>query len=206
MGTINPIWTTIATERRALATDLANLTENQCNEQSLCDGWSVKDLVAHMTSTAQMNPLKFFGMFATSGFNMTKLQAKEVSRLSDGTGARVLARFEQIIDSKSAPPGPVTSWLGEAVVHAEDIRRPLGIPHKYPMEALVQVADFYKNSDMLIGTKSRIMGLHLQATDTEWSHGEGLLVEGPMLSLLMATTGRQAFAADLTGEGVDKLR
>ena len=62
--------------------------------------------------------------------------------------------------------------------------------------------DFYKNSDTLIRAKSRIAGLTLQATDTDWTHGDGPLVEGPVMSLLMAATGREAALDNLAGNGV----
>jgi uncharacterized protein (TIGR03083 family) len=104
------------------------------------------------------------------------------------------------------PPGPDDSWLGEAIVHSEDIRRPLGIRRDYPMEAVIQVADFYKNSNLIIGTKRRIAGLALHATDTDWSHGSGPAVSGPMVALLMAMTGRKAAASELSGEGVAVLQ
>ena len=108
--------------------------------------------------------------------------------------------------SVKQPPGPVDSWLGESIVHAEDIRRPLGLHRDYPMDAVMQVADFYKKSNMIIGTKRRIEGLALRATDTDWSHGTGPEVSGPMLALLMAMTGRKAADSQLTGEGVATLQ
>jgi hypothetical protein len=74
------------------------------------------------------------------------------------------------------------------------------------MDAVVAVADFYKGSNVLIGAKKRIDGLMLKATDTDWSHGSGPVVEGPMLSLLLAMTGRRAALADLSGDGVETLR
>jgi hypothetical protein len=70
----------------------------------------------------------------------------------------------------------------------------------------VQVADFFKGSNLIIGTKNRIAGLTLQATDTEWSHGTGPKVSGPMLSLVMAMTGRKVGDDELTGEGAATLR
>ena len=71
------------------------------------------------------------------------------------------------------PPGPATSWLGETVIHGTDIRRPLGLSRDFPEQALVQVADFFKGSNLLIGAKKRIDGLRLQATDATWSTGAG---------------------------------
>ena len=68
------------------------------------------------------------------------------------------------------------------------------------------VADFYKGSNLLIGSKRRITGLALLATDTEWSHGTGPEVAGPILSLVMAMTGRKEALDDLTGDGVATQR
>ncbi len=107
--------------------------------------------------------------------------------------------------STGRPPGPPATMLGEVIVHSEDIRRALGIKHAYPTEAVVQVADFFKGSNLIIGTKRRITGLKLTATDTQWSTGDGPEIEGPILALVMAMTGRKAATSDLAGEGVETL-
>jgi uncharacterized protein (TIGR03083 family) len=120
--------------------------------------------------------------------------------------AETLAHFEGVVNSVKHPPGPSATWLGEVIVHAEDIRRPLGIKHSYPNDALVAVARFYQGSNLLIGSKRRISGLTLRATDAEWSHGTGPDVAGPILSLVLAMTGRAAAIDDLTGDGVATLR
>ena len=96
--------------------------------------------------------------------------------------------------------------LGEALIHSDDIRRPLGIKHDYPTDAVVRCLDFFKGSNLLIGAKKRIAGLSLQATDTSWSHGSGPKVSGPAHSLLMAMTGRSPAIDDLEGDGVETLR
>jgi hypothetical protein len=64
----------------------------------------------------------------------------------------------------------------------------------------------YKNSNLIIGTKRCIDGLSLRATDTDWSHGCGPEVSGPILDLLIAMTGRKPAASQLTGEGVAALQ
>ena len=94
-------------------------------------------------------------------------------------------------------------------MHGADVRRPLGIPHTCPPGAVRQAIDFYKGSNMLIGSKNRVAGLTLRATDQDWQHGQGgpeARVEGPLLSLLLAMTGRAAACDDLTGPGVETLR
>lgn len=198
-------WPVIHTERAALADDLDGLTAEQWSTASLCTGWTVHEVLGHMTATAKMTPPRFFAKLAGSGFRFGSMAQKNVADETAAGPAATLAEFRRVEGSTSAPPGPVDSWLGETIVHAEDIRRPLGIVHTYPADALVRVADFYKGSNLLIGTKSRIAGLTLRATDVDWSHGSGPEVRGPMLSLLLAMTGRGAASADLAGDGVGTL-
>ena len=199
-------WTTIQAERQALAADLQDLTSEQWATPSLCGQWTVRDVLAHMTSTASLTPPAFFAKLAGSGFNFDKLQESGIAAQRGDSPAATMAHFEAVETSRKHPPGPADTWLGETIVHAEDIRRPLGIKHSYPTEAVVRVADFFKGSNLLIGSKKRISGLRLLATDTEWSHGTGPEVAGPILSLVMAMTGRKAPIGDLTGDGVATLR
>jgi uncharacterized protein (TIGR03083 family) len=199
-------WPVIHAERKALAEDLQDRTGDDWATASLCRQWTVRDVLAHMTSTTSLTPPAFFAKLAASGFSFDKLQEKGVAGNRGSSPADTLARFEAVVTSVKHPPGPADTWLGETIVHAEDIRRPLGIEHMYPTEAVVQVADFYKGSNLLIGSKRRIGGVMLRATDADWSHGTGPEVSGPILSLVMAMTGRQAPLDDLTGDGVATLR
>jgi len=199
-------WPTIHAERKALATDLREVTGEQWDTPSLCSQWTVRDVLAHMTSAATLTPPAFFAKLISSGFSFDKVQENGVAAQRGSSPAETLAKFEGVLDSVKHPPGPNTTWLGEVIVHAEDIRRPLGIKHSYPAEAMVAVANFYKGSNMLIGSKNRISGLTLHATDAEWSHGTGPEVAGPILSLVQAMTGRAAVLDDLSGEGVATLR
>jgi uncharacterized protein (TIGR03083 family) len=200
------IWPLVHAERAALAADLADLSAAEWATPSLDAGWSVQDVLAHMTATALMTPPKFFGKMLASGFSFTKFAQKEIDKGTAGGPARTLADFRAAETSTKAPPGPKDSWLGETVIHAEDIRRPLGIRHDYPVGAVVQTLDFYKGSNLIVGTKTRVAGLTLKAVDADWSHGTGPLVEGPALSLLLEATGRKVALDDLTGDGVATLR
>ena len=202
----NDVWDTIHAERQALVDDLQPITEPQWTQPTMCDGWSVRDVLAHMTATAQFTPPKFFVRMVGSGFSLSKLQAKDVEAARTGSGADALQRFAAEVGSSKHPPGPNDTWLGEAIIHAEDIRRSLGIPHDYPTDAVVRVADAYKGSNLVIGAKRRIAGVRLEATDTDWSHGDGPTASGPMLSVLLAMTGRKAALDDLSGDGVATLR
>jgi uncharacterized protein (TIGR03083 family) len=200
------IWPVVHAERRALAADLADLTPEQWETPSLCAGWSVHDVLAHMVATAKETPPAFLLGMIRSGFRISRMTEKRITEERAGGPAATLAAFRAVETSRSAPPGPTTSWLGEALVHAEDIRRPLGIRHDYPSPAVTAVTEFYAGSNILIGGKRRVTGVTLKATDTDWSHGSGPAVEGPAVALMLATTGRTAALADLRGPGLETLR
>lgn len=199
-------WPTIHAERRSLADDLESLDPAQWSTPSLCSDWTVQDALAHMTSTAEMTPFRFITSFAGSGFNFAKFASKAINEAKGQSPAETLAAFRAATPRTTSPPGPKDTWLGETIVHAEDIRRPLGISHEYPLSAVTQIIEFYSGSEALIGGKSRVAGLTLKATDTDFTHGSGDLVEGPALDLLLATTGRAAGLAALSGPGLDTLR
>jgi uncharacterized protein (TIGR03083 family) len=199
-------WDLIHDERRRLIEDLQPLTAEQWRTASLCPGWDVQEALAHLVALTKQTPSKFVGKFVASGFQFDKMVAKDVARESSGTPAQTLAELSAHVGDTTAPPGPVDSWIGEFVVHGADIRRPLGIDYSPPVATTRQVADFYKNSNLLIGAKNRIVGVRLVATDTDWSHGSGAEVRGPILSLVQAMTGRSIALSDLTGDGVPALR
>ena len=127
------IWPTVEVERRALARDLRELPDAQWDTPSLCAGWTVRDVLAHMTATAKIAAPAFFPKLVGSGFSLGRMQAKDLARERGASAAETLAGFESIVSSRKHPPGPTVTWLGETIVHAEDIRRPLGIAHSYPL-------------------------------------------------------------------------
>jgi uncharacterized protein (TIGR03083 family) len=203
---MSQVWPVIHAERAALLADLRTLTPQQWQTPSACDGWTVRDVVAHIIATARMTPVGFFTGFLGSGFDFTRFNARNVARERGAGTDDQLAALESVQDSTSHPPGPLPSWLGETIVHAEDVRRPLGISRSYPTDAVVRLADFYRGSNLIVGAKRRIDGLRLSATDADWTNGSGSLVSGPVLSLVLAMTGRKAALDDLTGPGVASLR
>jgi uncharacterized protein (TIGR03083 family) len=204
MGASSP-WPLIHGEREALADDLAALTGEQWATASLCPGWSVRDVLGHLTATAKMTPGSFFSQLARAGFRFNHMSANRIAAEATAAPADGLAEFRKHISDTTHPPGPSEAMLGEAVVHGEDIRRPLGIKRAYPPEAVTRAADFLKGSNLLIGSKRRIAGLSLRANDLEWATGSGPEVVGPALSLLMAMTGRAAALGDLSGDGMPTL-
>ncbi|MDT4912619.1 MAG: hypothetical protein QOC66_1747, partial [Pseudonocardiales bacterium] len=145
------VWPTIHAERAALADDLTGLTDEQWATRSLCSEWDVHDALAHLVSAATMTPPKFVGKFAAAGFNFNRFAAREVAREGKAGPAATLKAFRAAQLRTSAPPGPKDTWLGEAFVHGEDIRRPLGISHTYPVAEVARAIRFYAKSNAIIG-------------------------------------------------------
>jgi uncharacterized protein (TIGR03083 family) len=200
-------WQMIKEERTSLVDALAALPAADWDAPSLCAGWPVRDVVAHMIATANMTPPKFVLELGRSGFNFQKLTRKDIQRHGAGkTSTELVDALRARIDARTAPPGPAASWLGETIVHGEDIFRALSAYREHPITHVLAAADFYKTSNLLIGAKNRIDGVTLRATDADWHHGSGPEAAGPAIALVMSMTGRHTALDDLDGEGVAVLR
>ena len=200
------IWPLIHAERAALAADLADLTDGQWATPSLCAGFTVREVLAHLTAGASLNPVRWLAGVIRCRFDFDKQVAMRLAEQLGATPAETLARFRHVVASTTKPPVPAVAMLGEAIVHAQDIRRPLGIRRDYPVIALTQVAEYYQRSDLPVLTKTRIGGLRLAASDGPFAAGSGPLVSGTTLALVMAMAGRIAYCDELEGDGLTILR
>ncbi|MDQ2750504.1 MAG: maleylpyruvate isomerase family mycothiol-dependent enzyme [Actinomycetota bacterium] len=200
------LWPLIHAERSALARDLAGLRPWQWESQSMCVRWTVRELAAHLTATATITPAEFTSRLIMTGLRLHALNAREVLAHNRGSTADLLTDFRAHVSATTGPPWPTVLIFGEILLHGQDIRQPLKIEHSYPQSAVVQVANFYKRTNVLVGARRRIAGLQLRATDTDWSHGRGAEVTGPLLSLTLAMAGRGGAMDNLSGDGLDTLR
>jgi uncharacterized protein (TIGR03083 family) len=203
---MSDIWPVIHAERQSLADDLSSLSAEQWQTPTACSEWTVHDLLAHLLSAAKMTPPKFITRFAGAGFNFDRFAGKQVAIEGKDGPAATLAAFRAAQSRESSPPGPKDTWLGEAFVHGEDIRRPLGISHSYPLPYVTRVITLYANSNAIIGGKRRVAGVTLKANDIDYSVGSGPVVEGPAVSLMLAASGRKEALKDLSGDGVQILQ
>ena len=199
-------WRLIHAERAALAADLAGLDAQRWATPSLCHGLSVREVLAHMTAAASLNGVRWMAGVIRCRFDFDKQVAMRLAEQLGTSPADTLARFERVVTSTTTPPLPRLALLGEVIVHSADIRRPLGIKRDHPIDTVTQVARYYARSDMVVLAKGRVRGLRLVATDGPFSGGEGPLVSGTTLALVMGMTGRAAYCDDLEGDGVATLR
>ncbi|NEY34599.1 maleylpyruvate isomerase family mycothiol-dependent enzyme [Streptomyces sp. PRKS01-65] len=200
------VWPSIRAERAALAADLADLTGEQWATPSLCDGLTVREVLAHLTASASLDAVRWLAGVIRCRFDFDKQVAMRLAEHLGATPAETLERFRRIVPSTTKPPLPALALLGETIVHGEDIRRPLGIRRDHPIGVVTQVAEYYRCSDLVVVAKGRIRGLRLVADDGPFTTGSGPLVSGPTLALTMAMTGRAAYCDDLRGDGVEVLR
>ncbi|MFB7942593.1 maleylpyruvate isomerase family mycothiol-dependent enzyme [Streptomyces sp. NPDC056049] len=193
-------------ERAALIDDLERLDEERWEEASLCASWTVHDVVAHLADTARTTRLGFLVGLARARFDFDLQNARGVERERGASPRETLARLRQVATRRTTPPAPVDSRLVEEIVHGEDIRRPLGLPHTYPQEAVIRSLRLQARTPASFGgAKELVSRTRLTATDADVSIGEGPEVRGPALSLLLAVSGRRVALDDLEGPGLTTL-
>ncbi len=200
------IWPLVHAERAALAEDLAALDDAQWAHPSLCERWVIEDVVAHLTAAASIGPLRWFASVLGARFDFDLHNDRRLAEYRGATPAETLERFRRIVTSTTSAPGPTAAWLGEVVVHAQDIRRPLGLVRMPPVGAVTEVARFYARRNFTVAGRTAIEGLRVEATDGPFATGAGPLVSGTTLALTMAIAGRRAYCDDLTGPGVSIVR
>lgn len=192
-------------ERTDLAEYLATLTPEQWEEPSLCAGWRVRDVIAHAISYDDLTWPGVFKRAARAGFALGAINDLGV----DEARARSTGELLDRLRANLRPSGPVTVMGGvivlvDALIHHQDVRRPLGQPRDIPPERLRAVLDLALKAPP-IGASKRAAGLRVRATDLDWSRGEGPEVEGPAEALLMTLAGRSTAFAELAGEGTSTL-
>jgi uncharacterized protein (TIGR03083 family) len=199
-------WDLIHRERSEIADLLAGLATSDWAKPSLCAGWTVAVMAGHIVAGAEQTPRHFATKLAANKFRFDTTMDREAHRLGALPPADIIQRLRARTSTTNRPPATVVTMLGEIVVHSEDIRRPLGLAGTTPSEAVAACLEMYSRANFPVGTKKRIAGLQVAASDLDWSHGSGPQVRGPGLSLLMAITGRPVGVSDLDGDGVATLR
>ena len=202
------IWQHIHEERRSLAATLAGLDDEQWEQPSLCEGWTVKEVAAHVIAHPQIGWAQMPGMVARNlGHGYNAMIFREVKRLGErSTRESILADFETYDSStRKVPTTTPVEPLIDALVHHQDILRPLGLRHEMAPEAAAVAADRSRTLAFLSGSRAVVKGTRMVATDIDWSRGRGPTLTGPIQELLMVCMGRGRVAEGLSGEGTELL-
>lgn len=204
--TKSDLWALAHGERAALLADLETLTADQWAAPSLCDGWTVEQVVAHLTAAASIGRARWVASVLGARFDFDLHNLRRLTERLGSTPAETLDQFRQVVTSSTSTFGPVAAWLGEVVVHAADIRRSLGIEHTTAVAAITPVAEHFARTDFTVNSRTLINGLRLEATDGPFRTGDGPTVTGTTQALTMIMAGRSAYHDDLEGPGVQTLR
>lgn len=196
------VWPAVHEERRALIADLADLPEDGWQTPSLCPGWSVHDVLAHLVDTALTTRLGFLRGMVTARFDFDRSNDAGIRKHRGNSPAETLAAFRLVQQRTSGPPAPLATRLVEAVVHGEDIRRPLGIDRTYPLDAVTEALTHQAETSVKLGGgRELVEGLSLTADDGAFRHSSGAEVRGSSLALLLAVSGRPVGDDELSGPG-----
>src|ERR1017187_9898544 len=202
----NHLWALVHAERTALADDLSGLNAEQWQHGTLCGQWDVEEVVAHLTAAASLNQRRWMRSMLGARFRVDVHNQRRMVEHRGSTPAETLDRFHAVISNTTAPSGHTPAYLGEVVVHAQDIRQPLGLPRTPDVDALTPVADFFARRDFTVASRTTVAGLQLRADDGPFATSTGPLVTGSTLALVMSMAGRAPYIDQLDGPGVSTLR
>jgi len=192
----------IADDRRDLAGTLDGLSADQWDAPSLCDGWSVRHVVAHVTMPLRYSPARFLLRLAAAGGSFRKMSDGVARRDGELPRAQLTATLRDRAEYPWKPPGGgLEASLTHQVVHGLDITAALGIERRIPDQALAVVLGSVTGPRSMKYFGTDLTGVQLQATDLDWSHGQGPPLRGPAASLILLVTGRRVAEGALTGPG-----
>ncbi len=197
-------WRIVDQQRLALSDVLDTLTAQQWSTPSLCEGWTVRDVAAHLSLAATAPVAEVLGYVVRARGNFDRMiHDSAVDRARQRPTERIVADLRRVVGSRRLAPG--TFWrdpLLDIVVHGQDITRPLGLTLHPPVDAAHAAAEWTWQRRFPFFPARRLTGVRLVAEDVEWTRGAGAELRGPILSLLLISTGRPAGLADLDGPGL----
>jgi uncharacterized protein (TIGR03083 family) len=187
------IWAAIHHERTRLADLLATLTGHQWDHPSLCAGWRVRDVAAHVISSSDYSITGMLVAAVRAGGRFNKLVDRMAREQGSRPTAEILARYQHQATSRRRPPGtqPLDP-LVDVLVHSQDIAIPLHLDHPMPLEPARLAAAFVYTRGFPFNAQRRHSGVRFQATDIDFAVGHGDTVEGPIHAILLTLTGRTA--------------
>lgn len=189
-------------ERLRLAELLESLTSEEWAAPSLCAGWSVHTVAAHLTVTTRTSLATALAQAVRARGNFDRMADHMAqSRAATFAPGELIEQLRDSARSSRRMPGsgPMDPLM-DLAIHGQDITRPLGRPHAVPQELAPAVLHYVAENRML-GVPARIDGLTFTATDVDWSTGRGREVRGSAADVLLAMTARPAGLDGLTGEG-----
>jgi len=182
----------VAEALQALADAVQHLPPDRIDTPSLCKGWTIRNVLAHMTMAARYSPEEFTAQLRDAGFDFTRLS----NRIAEQDGVLPLDVLVKDLRSDAmaawAPPGGgFAGALSHAVIHGLDITVPLSLPRTCSDEAMRLVLEGLTAGGVHRHFGTELDGLHLHATDLDWAYGSGRNVDAPAQDIALMLCGRQ---------------
>lgn len=202
------VWEQVTEERRAVLVLLEGLTPAEWDAPTLCAGWRVRELVAHLTMPTRTGPVAAAVGLVRARFDVDRYFADWAAEHGRAPVPDLLEQWREVVESGRRPrdgtPGGV---LVETVAHVQDLRRPLGLPSETPPDRLRTALDAAVRLGRPFRSRRRAAGLRWVGTDVDWAWGApgDPEVRGHGADLLLAMLGRPAVVRDLSGTGVVQL-
>lgn len=191
------LWQHIDDERAWLADLLESLPEEGWQHPSLCKGWTVRDVGAHLTfAHARVRDLLWPAIRA--GFRYDAI-LRDTALRSPLTHQEIVATLRGFVGSRRRVAF-ITDLepLIDILVHSQDICAPLGISHPMPPDAAAAAADRVLSTPRPIKLWTAPRGVRMVATDVDWAYGAGYEVRSPMHVHLLTLTGRRTASTGST--------
>jgi uncharacterized protein (TIGR03083 family) len=201
------VFADVAAQRRSIADLLDGLDTEQLATPSLCSGWDVKTVAAHLVSDFTDGFWGFLASGVRHGGMHRGIDALARSR-ARSSASEIAGILRRDADYRLSPPltGPL-SGLTDVLVHGADMRIPLGIPHTPDPQQVSRVLDFLTGRTQRgFFPPRRLRGIALYDEGTGRSWGEGALIRGAGAALMLAICGRTIAFNELTGDGVPVLQ
>lgn len=186
----------IAAERQELADVLEGLTDHQWDAPTLCRGWRVREVAAHMSMGFRYSFGRTTLELARSGGNLHRMTDRVARRDAAVLTPHELAAALRVNAHHPwrPPVGGPAAALGHDVIHGLDITVALRLGRQVPMERLRIVLETVKPSTLRF-FRANLGDVEMRATDLEWSYGRGTQVARPAQELLLLAYGRKLPAA-----------
>jgi uncharacterized protein (TIGR03083 family) len=179
-------------ERRELCQVLEDLSLDDWNAPSLCAGWRVRDVVAHMTMPFRYSKSKFISELVRDRGNFNRMADRCARRDAAASTIDLVASMRDNVSNPWRPPGGgFEGALVHDVIHGLDITVSLGIDRHVPEERLRMVLDSVTRPKTLRYFAVDLSGVELRASDLDWSFGSGSVTVGLAQDLALLLCGRE---------------
>jgi uncharacterized protein (TIGR03083 family) len=199
------VWRAIDDQRLRLTGMLERLSDGDWRQPSLCDGWTVRDVAAHLTLAQARLPTVLGALIRARGGMKRAIHDGAVRRAARPT-AQIIAEIRGMVGSQRHIQGVTCrETLIDILVHSQDIALPVGRRLAMRPDAAAFAATRVWRSGYPFWPRERLAGYALTATDADWSAGDGQEVRGPIDAILLLLTGRNVALTRLTGAGAPAL-